>query len=160
DTESTKTIGLVQAIFAERERPRCDLFWNNEILNTIRLDHEGMLRAYASPAAANYPPADRSPDNKWVGFAARARVLVVNTNQLAEARRPKSIQDLTDAQWYDRVAIAKPLFGTTATQAACLFAAWGDAKAEEYFRAVKRNARIMSGNKQVAQAVANGQMAF
>jgi iron(III) transport system substrate-binding protein len=160
DTESTKTIGLVQAILAERERPRCDLFWNNEILNTIRLDREGLLRAYASPAAANFPPADRSPENKWFGFAARARVLVVNTNQVAEARRPKSIQDLTDAQWYDRVAIAKPLFGTTATQAACLFAVWGDAKAEEFFRALKRNARIMSGNKQVAQAVANGEMAF
>src|SRR5262245_16395157 len=35
DTESTKTVGLTQAILAERERPRCDLFWNNEILNTF-----------------------------------------------------------------------------------------------------------------------------
>ncbi|MEX0613127.1 MAG: iron transporter, partial [Pirellulales bacterium] len=31
DTESTKTVGLAQAILAERERPRCDVFWNNEI---------------------------------------------------------------------------------------------------------------------------------
>ncbi|HEY4232689.1 MAG TPA: iron transporter, partial [Lacipirellulaceae bacterium] len=42
DTESTKTVGLTQAILAERERPRCDLFWNNEILNTLRLDREGL----------------------------------------------------------------------------------------------------------------------
>src|SRR6516165_10539569 len=48
DTESTKTVGLTQAILAERERPRCDLFWNNEILNTLRLDREGLLRSYKS----------------------------------------------------------------------------------------------------------------
>jgi len=35
DTESTKTVGLTQAIFAEAARPRCDLFWNNEIVNTL-----------------------------------------------------------------------------------------------------------------------------
>ncbi|MEM8866586.1 MAG: hypothetical protein AAGF31_13675, partial [Planctomycetota bacterium] len=32
DTESTKTVGLAEAIRAERDRPRCDLFWNNEAL--------------------------------------------------------------------------------------------------------------------------------
>lgn len=160
DTESTKTVGLTQAILAERERPRCDLFWNNEILNTLRLEREGLLRPYASPAAADYPASDRSPQGTWYGFAARARVLIVNTNLVSEARRPKSIQDLIDPQWYESVGIAKPLFGTTATHAACLTSTWGEDKAREFCLAVKRNARIMSGNKQVAQAVASGELAF
>jgi iron(III) transport system substrate-binding protein len=160
DTESTKTINLTQSIMAERDRPRCDLFWNNEILNTFRLDRAGMLRAYASPAVANYPPAAHSPTNMWYGFAARARVLIVNTNQLPEERRPKTIHDLADPQWYERCGIAKPLFGTTATHAACLFAVWGDDEAKDFFRGVKHNARIMSGNKQVAEAVAAGSLAF
>jgi iron(III) transport system substrate-binding protein len=102
----------------------------------------------------------RSPDGLWYGFAARGRVLLVNTDQIPEERRPKSIRDLTDPQWYERCGIAKPLFGTTATHAACLFAAWGDADAKDFFLGVKRNARIMSGNKQVAQAVAAGSLAF
>src|SRR4051794_12559556 len=34
DVESTKTVGLAEAIVAERARPRCDVFWNNEILHT------------------------------------------------------------------------------------------------------------------------------
>ena len=160
DTESTKTVGLTQAILAERARPRCDLFWNNEILNTLRLEREGLLRPYMSPAAQSYPAAVRSPQGTWYGFAARARVLVVNTNQVAEARRPKSIRDLIDPQWYDRVAVAKPLFGTTATHAACLFQVWGEEEAQRFFRAVKRNAKIMAGNKQVARAVATGSLAF
>src|SRR3954467_12215145 len=55
DAESTKTVGLVQAILAERERPRCDLFWNNEILNTHRLEAADLLRSYRSPAGERYP---------------------------------------------------------------------------------------------------------
>ena len=160
DTESTKTVGLTTSIIGEAARPRCDLFWNNEILNTLRLERQGLLRPYQSPAATDYPPEARSPQGLWYGFAARARVLIVNTNLLGEGRRPKSIRDLTDPQWYERCAIAKPLFGTTATHAACLFAAWGDQEAKEFFLGVKRNARILSGNKQVAQAVAAGSLAF
>lgn len=160
DAESTKTVGLTEAILSEQARPRCDLFWNNEILNTVRLERAGLLRPYNSPAAAPYPASARSPTGMWYGFAARARVLIVNSNQLPEGRRPKSIRDLTDPQWYDRCGIAKPLFGTTATQAACLFAAWGDDKAKEFYRDLKRNARIMSGNRQVAEAVAGNSLAF
>jgi iron(III) transport system substrate-binding protein len=160
DTESTKTVGLTQAILAESKRPRCDLFWNNEILNTERLERAGLLRAYNSPVGTEYPASARSPRGLWYGFAARARVIVVNTNQVPEERRPKSIRDLVDPQWYERCGIAKPLFGTTATQAACLFAAWGDDKAKEFFRDVKHNTRIMAGNKQVAESVAAGSLAF
>src|SRR5271157_86604 len=43
DTESTKTVGLAAAISAEKEQPRCDVFWNNEILNTMRLQKQGLL---------------------------------------------------------------------------------------------------------------------
>lgn len=156
DAESSKTVGLTEAILSERARPRCDLFWNNEVINTIRLERAGLLRSYKSPAAAVYPDSSRSPDGMWYGFAARARVLVVNKNQ----RHPKSIRDLTDPQWHDLCGIAKPLFGTTATHAACLFAAWGDADAKEFFHNVKRNARVMSGNRQVAKAVGANQLAF
>ena len=160
DTESTKTVGLTNVIIAERERPRCDLFWKNEILNTLRLARLGLLRPYKSPAAADYPATARSPDGLWHGFAARARILIVNTNRIGEERHPKSIEALRDPQWYEQCAIAKPLFGTTSTHAACLFSAWGDEEAKDFFLGVKRNARIMAGNKQVAQAVAAGTLAF
>jgi len=73
DAESTKTVGLTQRIIAERDRPRCDLFWNNEILNTLRLERAGFLRPYNSPAAADFPASARSPKGFWHGFATRAR---------------------------------------------------------------------------------------
>jgi iron(III) transport system substrate-binding protein len=158
DTESTKTVGLVQSILAERERPLCDVFWNNEILNTLRLEQQGLLRPYNSPVAAEFPASAKSPKGLWYGFAARARVLIVNTNQVTPERLPKSVRDIIDPQW--RCGIAKPLFGTTATHAACLFAAWGDEEAKQFFRAVKNNVSILGGNKQVAQAVGAGSLAI
>ncbi len=161
DTEATKTVSLTRAIMEERGRPRCDVFWNNEILNTLRLEKEGLLEIYRSPAAANFPEMYRSPGGTWHGFAARARVLVVNTDLVAEDERPTSIHDLADEKWRAQAGIAKPLAGTTASHAACLFAHWGDEKAKQFFRKLKSNEiQIKAGNKQVALSVAGGQLAF
>ena len=161
DTESTKTVGLTEAIIAEAARTRCDVFWNNEILNTLRLQERGLLAVYRSPQAEHYPEAFRSPDGTWHGFAARARVLIVNTKLVKQADWPDSLLDLADDRWRGKVGMAKPLFGTTATHAACLFAHWGPEKARDYFLSLKANdLQIMSGNKQVALAVAAGRLAF
>ena len=161
DTESTKTVGLTNLLIEEAARPRCDVFWNNEILNTLRLQQQGVLDVYRSPAAEVYPEMVRSAAGTWHGFAARARVLIVNADLVAEDERPGSIHDLADPRWRGKVGIAKPLFGTTATHAACLFAHWGDARAKEFFRGLKAGGvQILSGNKQVALSVAGGQLAF
>ena len=161
DLESTKTVGLTQAIIGEASRPRCDVFWNNEILNTLRLEERGLLEAYRSPQAEHYPEIFRSPNGTWHGFAARARILIVNTNVVSPEEMPKSIRNLADPKFQKRTAIAKPLFGTTATHAACLFAVWGDDEAKAFFQTLKKNeVQILGGNKQVAEAVASGNLAF
>jgi iron(III) transport system substrate-binding protein len=161
DAESTKTVGLTNEIIQEANRPRCDVFWNNEILNTLRLEEKGLLDVYRPAIAEQYPAMYRSPDGTWHGFAGRARVLIVNTKLVPENERPTSIYDMLDPKWKGKVGIAKPLFGTTATHAACLFAHLGDDKAKEFFGKLKANGvQILSGNKQVALAAAAGQIAF
>jgi iron(III) transport system substrate-binding protein len=161
DLESAKTVGLTSAIIAEAGRPRCDLFWNNEILNTLRLKEQGLLEVYHSPQAQAYPEAFRDPDGRWHGFAARARILIVNRDAVPADQRPKSIVDLLDPKWQGKIGIAKPLFGTTATHAACLFATLGDDNAKDFFARLKANGvKIMSGNKQVALAASTGEIAF
>ena len=159
DVESTKTVGLVNLIVAEADRPRCDLFWNNEILGTIRLARKGLLTPFTPGRADEIPPEFRAKDRTWYGFAARARVLIVNTRLVGAGDRPTGIESLTDPEWRDKIGIAKPLFGTTATHAACLFASWGDDRAKAYYRSLKANgARVYSGNKGVAAAVGSGEI--
>jgi len=161
DTEATKTVGLVNAIRSEKDRPRCDVFWNNEVVNTIRLKDEGLLELYRPQAADVFPDEFRDPSGYWSGFAARARVLIVNTNLVAHGEEPNSIHDLADPRWKGMTGIAKPLFGTTATHAACLFAELGREEAEMFFRGLKENeVRVESGNKSVALSVTAGRLAF
>ena len=161
DVESTKTVGLTNLIVVEAARPRCDLFWNNEILNTLRLKERGLLAPFQPSHARDLPETFRAKDATWYGFAARARILIVNTKLVAKTDRPKGIKDLLDPKWKGKIGIAKPLFGTTATHAACLFSAWGDDRAKGFFRDLKANGvHVFSGNKQVALAAGSGEIAI
>ncbi len=161
DIESNKTVGLVSDIIQRRDQQRCDLFWNNEILHTLRLQKLGMLVAYESPLAKNYPAEFIGSDKTWHGFAARARVLIVNTDLLPEKSNwPKSVNDLADPQWKNRCGMARPLFGTTASHAAVLFSRLGEDKATDFFKQVAENAVIEGGNKTVAMNVAQGRYAW
>jgi iron(III) transport system substrate-binding protein len=157
DTEANKSVSLYQELVAEKDRPRCDVFWNNEILSTLRLQRQGLLQPYESPAAAPYPAWAKADDHTWHAFAGRARVLVVNTERVKEAERPASLLDLTAKRWAGRVVMAKPQFGTSATQAACLFEVLGPDRARDYYRGLKANkVQIAPGNKQVAEWVGRG----
>lgn len=161
DTESTKTVGLTNRIRAEAGRPRCDVFWNNEIVNTLRLKNEGLLQPCRPAQAENYPAAFRDPDGHWYGFAARARVLLVNTDLVPPEQMPTSIHDLADPRWRGRAGLAKPLFGTTASHVACLFALLGDKAAQELLGSFKANAvQVAAGNKTCAEMVGAGRLAF
>ena len=157
DTEKDKSVSLYTALVKEKERPRCDVFWNNEPLNTIRLQKLGMLEPYDSPSAKPFPERWKAADHTWCAFAARARVLIVNTNLVKEEDRPTSLLDLTKERWKGRVVMAKLIYGTTATQGACLFSVLGSDKAKEYYLGLKANGvQIASGNRDVARWVGQG----
>ncbi|MCF6285614.1 MAG: extracellular solute-binding protein [Candidatus Hydrogenedentes bacterium] len=157
DTEASKTTGLVNRLIAEKNNPRADVFWNNEVAQSIVLKERGILEAYHSPTAEGIPKLFKDADGYWTGFAARARVLIYNTDLVAEP--PSSIFELTEPQWRGQVGIALPLFGTTATHAAALFAGLGDEKARDWFEALKANdAKILNGNATVKNRVADGEI--
>ena len=161
DQESNKTVGLVTDIIQSKGRPQADVFWNNEILHTLRLQKMGLLEVYRSPASEVFPSQYISSRNQWHGFAARARVLIVNTNLINDPNQmPDSIYDLADPKWKNKCAIARPLFGTTATHAAVLFATLGEIDAVSLLTKIANNAVVEGGNKQVAIKVARGEYAF
>ncbi|WP_035273235.1 extracellular solute-binding protein [Desulfogranum japonicum] len=157
DIEAVKTTGLVNRLLAEKKHPQCDVFWNNEIMRTIKLQREGVLAPYASPSADDIPAQFQDPDHYWAGFAARARVLVVNTNILQPDQYPTSIHDLVDTKWKGKPVMANPMFGTTSTHVATLFDMWGAAPAEQFLQDLIANeVRIVDGNSVVRDMVAEG----
>jgi iron(III) transport system substrate-binding protein len=157
DTEETKTTGLVNRLQAERSHPQADVFWSSDPARGIAITRLGLAQPYLSPSAATIPQTFKDPRGLWTGFAARARVFIVNTQRVTASATPRSLLTLTDPKWRGKACIANPLFGTTSFHAAALFTKWGDARAERFFRELKaNNVQILDSNGAVKDQVAAG----
>lgn len=154
DTEATKSLGLVELLLQEKEHPRCDVFWNNELLGTLQLADEGLLLPYRGSGYDRIPASFKDADGRWAGFAARLRLWIVNTNHLAPTEAAVAQASGGDL---DRMVIAKPLYGTTRTQYTILWKQWGRDKVlawEKDRRA--RHLREVDGNSAVKDLVSAG----
>src|SRR3989337_4588933 len=159
DTEETKSTGLVNRLIAEKDNPRADVFWSGDPARPALLEFKGIITPYFSSTAADIPKSYKDEDGHWTGFSARARIILYNTNLVSMDERPLSLFDLTKAVWIGQVAIANPLFGTTAIHIAALFIALGDEKAKGFLNDLKANGvKIVSSNSEVRRLVARGQV--
>lgn len=161
DTEETKSTGLLNRLIAESEHPQADVFWSGDPVRPQILVRRGLVEPYAPPTAQDISPEYRAADGSWVGFSARARVLLVNTDLVPESETPQRVDDLTDPRWRGRVAIANPAFGTTTMHMAALFAAWGDERGRAFLDGLRANeVRIASSNGEVKRLVSEGEVAW
>ncbi|MBI1852571.1 MAG: extracellular solute-binding protein [Planctomycetes bacterium] len=161
EAEANKVVGLTRALIEERDHPRADVHWNNEPIQTVKLAAAGLYQPYDSPSAATIPAKFRSPDHLWTAFSARARVLLVNDDLVPASERPKSIDDLLAPKWRGKVAIARPLFGSTLTMAACMAATLGEDRTLQFFDGCLANqVDVAPGNAHVKELVMDGRLAF
>jgi iron(III) transport system substrate-binding protein len=184
DSEAVKTVGLANRLLAERQRPQCDVFWGNEELRTRQLAAQGVWRETNGWAAFGYrsrrimintnfvaPPADEAErstfnpelrtstsDLRTSPSALRPSDFDLRTSNLALRPSPRSLDDLTNAVWRGKVALAYPLFGTTPTHLLALRQHWGANRWEAWCRALAANQPlIVDGNSVVARLVARGE---
>ena len=151
DTEATKSLGLAEQIIREAAHPRCDVFWNNELLGTLDLAQRGLLEPHKGAGWQRIPEQFRDPDGRWTGFAARLRVIIARTDapQWDESRLITG--DLA------RFAMAKPLYGTTLTHYTVLWREWGATRLQQWHADVRRRGlREVPGNAQSKETVAVG----
>jgi iron(III) transport system substrate-binding protein len=164
DVEASKNVGLASRLREERGRPRCDVFWSNEFAQMVSLANDGFLASHDSPSAATIPEEFRDERRRWTGFAARARIFIVNT-ELADPAEITSMWDLFDARWAGKVGLARPLAGTTSTHLAALFEVLGEAEGARYAETAARLAQegkltLATGNAHVMRQVREGTLAF
>jgi iron(III) transport system substrate-binding protein len=139
DNEATKTTGVANRLMVESARPVADVWWSNEEMRTRQLARKGIL-------ATN-----------WQAFGQRRRVLVAQP-QIAE-RLPRRVPMalLTNAEYRGRIAIAYPVFGSTANHLLVLRQRWGEEQWRQWCLALKANRPlIVDGNSAVVRLVAKG----
>ncbi len=142
DSEAVKTVGLANRLLAEKSHPQCDVFWGNEELRTRQLAAQGVFRE----------------TDPWRTFGYRSRRIVVNTNLLSLAAAPRTLTELTNETWRGKVALAYPLFGTTATHFLALRQHWGEARWLAWCRALQANKPLLvDGNSVVVRLVGKGE---
>jgi iron(III) transport system substrate-binding protein len=166
DTEANKTVGLARRLREEARAGvhRCDVFWNNEVANTVSLAQEGLYQPYRSPAAAGIDARWHGEDDLYTGFAARGRVMIANTD-LVDPSTLRGIEDLFDPRHAGRAAFVRPVTGTTLTHVAALYTALGDDAGRAFARRLAEAAnsgqvRLYPGNMMLARAVQRGEVAF
>ncbi len=162
DVEAAKTTGLVNRLRAEADRPRADVWWNGEFAQTVALAEEGLLEAYASPNAADLPAGFRDASDRWAAFGGRARVWILNRDVMPGNWSPGPLEDLFDGPVpAEQTAVALPLFGTTATHVAALYATRGPDATQDLFAAMRdAGVAFVDGNGAVRDLVVDGRMAF
>jgi iron(III) transport system substrate-binding protein len=163
DTEATKTAGLVNLLRSEKDHPRADVFWSSEIFMTVQLAEEGVLAPLGDVIPKDWPGEFRGNDDRWAGFAARARVIVYSTDRVPAGRVPKRWADLTRDWWKGRLVMADPRFGTTRGHLGAM-KSWWDKNTmsgfyEAFFEGLAENGvRLLeNGNSGVVQAIVSGE---
>lgn len=158
DVEASKTTGLANRIVAEKSRPQADVFWNSEFIQTLRLKSDGVLMPSNPPAAAAIPAHLRDSAGYWFSTGARFRTILVNTQRLKPNQHQTRLAEFTSTRVPGSdLAIAMPLFGTSAAQAASLYATIGPDKALDLYRKLRtKGVRVVDGNSVVRDLVAKG----
>jgi iron(III) transport system substrate-binding protein len=142
DSEAVKTVGLANRLLMERRNPQCDLFWNNEELRTWQLAGHNVFRE----------------EDGIEKFGYRSRRMVINTNHLDLGKAPRSMRELTNEFWRGKVALAYPLFGTTATHFLALRQHWGEENWRAWCEALHANKPfLVDGNSVVVKLVGQGE---
>jgi iron(III) transport system substrate-binding protein len=161
DTEETKSTGVLNRLIAEARNPQADVFWSGDPVRPFLLVDRGLVEPYASSGASGIPEDFKAAEGTWTGFAARARVLLVNREKLGGRSLPRSVRDLADPRWRGEAAIAHPAFGTTTMHVAAWFSVWGDEEAKAFLAAIKENQiEIASSNGEVKRLVVAGEATF
>ena len=155
DEEANKSLGLTNLLIAEKDQPRCDVFWNNQTLGTIRLKKEGVLQPCDPSLFDRIPQQFKDPDHQWAGFAARLRVYIVNTKLMSATE--DAVENSLASDSLAHAAIAVPLFGTTLSHYAVLCDEMGFEELKTWHRSLRdRGVREARGNGAVKDLVAEG----
>jgi iron(III) transport system substrate-binding protein len=156
---SSGTTELVNRLKAEGDRTPADLFITNDAGSLEQARVAGVLRPLNMREVERaIPPQFRAPDNAWIGLSGRFWIIVYNKT-LVKPDELKSLLDLGDPKWKDRIAI--PNAGSEYLQAgvSVIRATHGDAKTKQFLQGLKENAggQVYQKSSQIVEAVAKGQ---
>ncbi|QQE10350.1 extracellular solute-binding protein [Planctomycetota bacterium] len=159
DTEATKSLGLTELLIAEKDHPKADVFWNNQLLGTADLASKGVLESYKGEGWKRMPEGLKDKDGLYTGFAGRMRVTIYNTNKWKSGANTLKVGGISrissEDYWVKKGAIAKPLYGTTLSHYAVMWDIMGENSVKQWHNDWRERGVVeKGGNSTVKNLVA------
>lgn len=159
---SSGTTELVNRMKAEGDRSPADVFITNDAGSLEMARTAGLFRPVNMREVERaIPPQFRAADNSWIGLSGRFWIIVYNT-ALVKPDQIKSLLDLADPIWKDKIAI--PNAGSEYLQAgvSVIRASLGDDHTKKFLEGIRDNAgtQVYQKSSQIVDAVAKGQVAM
>lgn len=146
---------LLRRIEAEAAKPQADIFWSSSP-NTLGA-FKALYEPYKSPNAASIAADLSEASGLWTAANIHVVTMMVNTNQLGGAPRPKTWADLLDPRWKGKIIIADPANSSTA-----FTILWGVSKllGVDALKKLAGQVTVTSAAATVLRAVAQGEYAI
>lgn len=155
------TTELGNALIEEQNNARADIFVGTDAATAETLRGRGVFAPFDDPVLDSIDPAFHAEDGSWVGVSGRARVIMYNTDKVAEGDVPSSVFDLTDPKWKGEVAIPSTANSSFTAWVSSLRKLRGDDATREFLQALKDNdLNVLNEHTDVRNAVGAGEFSI
>jgi iron(III) transport system substrate-binding protein len=152
------TAEMAATILEEGDNSPADVFLAQDAGALGAIQKDGRFGDLAPEMLARVDPRFQSDTGQWVGLTGRARVAVYNTDMLAEAGLPASVEALVDDQWNGQVGWA-PTNGSFQAFVTAFRVLKGEKAAAAWLEGMAANGAVtFEGNGPIVRAVGAGEL--
>ncbi len=152
------TTQLAAALMTEGEKSPAALFWAQDAGALGAVSKKGLFAKLPEAIQEKVPANFRHADGSWVATSGRARVLAYSPERITTEQLPKSVFELTQPMWKNRIGWAPRNASFQAFVTAMRMQA-GETRAEEWLRGMKENgAKTYAKNTPIIEALAAGEI--
>ena len=149
---------LALLLAEEGDRTPADVFFSQSPGATGFLAGKGRLAQLDAGVLGKVDPRFANRDGRWVGVSGRQRVLVYNTELVAERELPDSVLDLTDDRFAGKVTLA-PSNGSFQDFVTAMRQLEGEDATRRWLQAMAANRpRTYANNNAIVEAVGRGEV--
>jgi iron(III) transport system substrate-binding protein len=149
---------LAAQILEEGDGSPADVFFAQDAGSLGAVAEAGLFASLPDEVLDRVDERFRSDDGLWVGTSGRGRVLVYNTDVLAEADLPGSILDLTDPSWKGRIGLP-PTNSSFQAHVAAMIETQGADATREWLEGIMANEPVFyEDNGATTRAVGAGEI--
>lgn len=154
---SGSSTSLLNKLRLEGKNSQADLYISNDAGNLEKGKEMNLFLPVSSAIAKAIPAKLRASDNSWIGLSARARVLVVNTNDKS-VEFVKSVFDLADPRLKGKLGITHSGNESYIAGVTVYMESVGKKKTTDWLRGMKANVdgKVFNKHSKIVKAVAKG----